>query len=159
MTVAWVAKGIMYDTGGLSLKVGGAMVGMKSDMAAAAAMLSAFGAAVRLGARQRIHLLLCLAENAIGNGALRNDDVLRLFSDKTVEINNTDAEGRLVLGDGVRPGIRSTAAAAGNACCCYCCRWLLAPAAPAPLPAVAASNGPCCLPTYCLWVLLHVVHL
>ena len=100
-TVAWVGKGIVYDTGGLSLKVGGGMVGMKSDMGGSAAMLSAYEAAVALGTTQRLHLLLCLAENAIGPGAFRNDDVLKLFSGKTVEINNTDAEGRLVLGDGV----------------------------------------------------------
>ena len=77
------------------------MVGMKSDMGGSAAMLSAYEAAVALGTTQRLHLLLCLAENAIGPGAFRNDDVLKLFSGKTVEINNTDAEGRLVLGDGV----------------------------------------------------------
>ena len=77
------------------------MVGMKSDMAGAAAMLAAFEAAVQLGTRQRLHLVLCLAENAISASALRNDDVIKLFSGKTVEINNTDAEGRLVLGDGV----------------------------------------------------------
>jgi len=100
-TVAWVGKGIVYDTGGLSLKVGGSMVGMKSDMGGSAAMLAAYEKAVELGTTQRLHLLLCLAENAIGKGAFRNDDILRLFSGKTVEINNTDAEGRLVLGDGV----------------------------------------------------------
>ena len=82
-------------------QVGGGMVGMKSDMAGAAAMLAAFEAAVSRGTPQRLHLVLCLAENAIGPLALRNDDILRLLSGKTVEINNTDAEGRLVLGDGV----------------------------------------------------------
>ena len=77
-TVAWVGKGIVYDTGGLSLKVGGGMVGMKSDMGGAAAMLAAFEAAVQLGTPQRLHLLLCLAENAIGPGAFRNDDILKV---------------------------------------------------------------------------------
>ena len=99
--VAMVGKGIVYDTGGLSIKVGGGMVGMKCDMAGAAAILAAFQAAVISGCPRPLHAVLCLAENAIGPGAFRNDDVLRLFSGKTVEINNTDAEGRLVLGDGV----------------------------------------------------------
>jgi probable aminopeptidase NPEPL1 len=100
-TVVWVGKGIVFDTGGLSLKVGGSMVGMKADMGGAAAMLAAFEGAVELRTRQRLRVVLCLAENSIGPLALRNDDVVKLFSGKTVEINNTDAEGRLVLGDGV----------------------------------------------------------
>jgi probable aminopeptidase NPEPL1 len=100
--VALVGKGIIYDTGGLSLKVGGGMVGMKMDCGGAAAMLAAFQAAVAAGGLARpLHCVLCLAENAIGPGAVRNDDVLRMYSGKTVEINNTDAEGRLVLADGV----------------------------------------------------------
>lgn len=99
--MALVGKGIIYDTGGLSLKVGGSMVGMKMDCGGAAGVLAAFQAAVACGATRPLHCLLCLAENAIGPGAFRNDDILRLFSGKTVEINNTDAEGRLVLGDGV----------------------------------------------------------
>jgi probable aminopeptidase NPEPL1 len=88
-TVAWVGKGIVYDTGGLSLKVGGGMVGMKSDMAGSAAMLAAFEAAVALGTKQRVHLVLCLAENAIGPKAMRNDDVLKLLSGKTVLLIST----------------------------------------------------------------------
>ena len=99
--MALVGKGIIFDTGGLSLKVGGSMVGMKCDMAGAAGMLAAFQAGVMCGVPRPLHCLLCLAENAIGPSAVRNDDILRLFSGKTVEINNTDAEGRLVLGDGV----------------------------------------------------------
>ena len=71
------------------------------DCGGAAAMLATFSSAVRAGATQRLHLVCCLAENAIGPGALRNDDIITLYSGKTVEINNTDAEGRLVLGDGV----------------------------------------------------------
>lgn len=97
--VALVGKGIIYDTGGLSLKVGGGMVGMKMDCGGAAAMLAAFRAAVLAGSiRRPLSVVLCLAENAIGPGAFRNDDILHMYSGKTVEINNTDAEGRLVLG-------------------------------------------------------------
>jgi len=100
-TIAWVGKGIVYDTGGLSIKTKGGMPGMKADMGGAAAVLGAFGAAVRLGAKQRIYALLCLAENSVGPESVRPDDIITLYSGKTIEVNNTDAEGRLVLGDGV----------------------------------------------------------
>jgi probable aminopeptidase NPEPL1 len=100
-TLALVGKGIVYDTGGLSLKTKEGMPGMKHDMGGAAGMLGGFYAAVRLGVKKRLRLVLCLAENAIGPCAVRNDDILTLYSGKTVEINNSDAEGRLVLGDGV----------------------------------------------------------
>jgi len=99
--VALVGKGIVYDTGGLALKTAAGMCGMKCDMGGSAACLAAFQAAVTSGCTRPLHLLLCLAENAIGPGAVRNDDILTLYSGRTVEINNTDAEGRLVLGDGV----------------------------------------------------------
>lgn len=56
---------------------------------------------VRLNSPHTVHALLCLAENAIGPAAVRNDDILYMYSGKTVELNNTDAEGRLVLADGV----------------------------------------------------------
>jgi probable aminopeptidase NPEPL1 len=98
---AWVGKGITYDTGGLSIKAKTSMPGMKADMAGAAAVLYAFEAAVRLGAPHRLTAVLCLAENAVGPNATRPDDVLRMYSGRTVEIDNTDAEGRLVLADGL----------------------------------------------------------
>jgi len=100
-TICLVGKGIVYDTGGLSLKGKEGMPGMKHDMGGAAGLLGGFSAAVRLGAPQNLHLVLCLAENAIGPLAVRNDDILHLLSGKTVEINNSDAEGRVVLADGV----------------------------------------------------------
>lgn len=99
--VALVGKGIVYDTGGLSIKPKAGMPGMKNDMAGAAAVLRTFVALVELGVDLEVHAILCLAENAIGPDAIRNDDILSLYSGKTVEINNTDAEGRLVLADGV----------------------------------------------------------
>ena len=99
--IALVGKGIVYDTGGLSIKSKTGMVGMKTDMGGAAAVLGAFQAAVALGSPHRITAALCIAENAIGPSATRPDDILRMFSGRTVEINNTDAEGRLVLADGV----------------------------------------------------------
>ena len=105
-TNCWVGKGIVYDTGGLSLKGKDGMPGMKADMGGAAAVTGAFFAAVRAGYGQNLHALLCLAENAIGPQAVRPDDIIKLYSGKTVEINNTDAEGRLVLGDGVAHAVK-----------------------------------------------------
>lgn len=103
LKAALVGKGIMYDTGGLSIKISGNMCGMKVDCGGAAAIFGAFKAAVLSGefSDYELHAVLCLAENAVGPLSVRNDDIIRLFSGKTVEINNTDAEGRLVLGDGV----------------------------------------------------------
>ncbi|KAG2461942.1 PEPL1 aminopeptidase, partial [Polypterus senegalus] len=74
-TIAWVGKGIVYDTGGLSIK--------------------------GKGFKDNLHAVFCLAENAVGPNATRPDDIHILYSGKSVEINNTDAEGRLVLSDGV----------------------------------------------------------
>ena len=99
--VAWVGKGIVYDTGGLSLKGKAHMPGMKCDMGGAAAVMGAFAAAVRADVPYAITAVLCLAENSIGARATRPDDILHMRSGKTVEVNNTDAEGRLVLADGV----------------------------------------------------------
>ncbi|XP_033848545.1 probable aminopeptidase NPEPL1 isoform X2 [Acipenser ruthenus] len=99
-TIAWVGKGIVYDTGGLSIKGKTLMPGMKRDCGGAAAVLGAFRAAVKQGFKENLHAIFCLAENAIGPKATRPDDIHRLYSGKTVEINNTDAEGRLVLADG-----------------------------------------------------------
>jgi probable aminopeptidase NPEPL1 len=100
-TIALVGKGIVYDTGGLSIKGKDHMPGMKIDMGGAAGMLGAFLTAVRGGFAQNLHCLLCLAENSVGPDATRPDDILHMYSGKTVEVNNTDAEGRLVLADGV----------------------------------------------------------
>ncbi|MFT5051712.1 MAG: putative aminopeptidase NPEPL1 [Chlamydiales bacterium] len=99
--VALVGKGITYDTGGLSLKMRGGMVGMKADMGGAAAVLGAFNVLARTGYAHRLSAVLCVAENAIGPLATKPDDILEMHSGLTVEINNTDAEGRLVLADGV----------------------------------------------------------
>ena len=100
-TISWVGKGIVYDTGGLSIKGKGGMPGMKTDMGGAAAVLAAFKAAVQLNVPHRVMALLCLAENSVGPEATRPDDILTMYSGRTVEVNNTDAEGRLVLADGV----------------------------------------------------------
>ena len=99
--VAWCGKGVVYDTGGLSIKPTGSMCGMKRDMGGSAGVFGAFVAAVRLGAPVKLHALLGLVDNAINSYALRNDDVVKCLSGKTIEISNTDAEGRLVLVDTV----------------------------------------------------------
>ena len=99
--IALVGKGITYDTGGLSIKGKTAMPSMKCDMGGAAATLGAFKVLASSGCKHRLSLLLCLAENAVGPRSYKPDDVLTMHSGKTVEINNTDAEGRLVLADGV----------------------------------------------------------
>ncbi|MEJ3403241.1 leucyl aminopeptidase [Rathayibacter sp. YIM 133350] len=99
--LALVGKGITFDTGGLSLKPMVGMIGMKSDMAGAAVCLAVTLAAARLSLPVRITAWLCLAENMPSGSAMRPNDVLRMRGGRTVEVVNTDAEGRLVLGDGL----------------------------------------------------------
>jgi probable aminopeptidase NPEPL1 len=94
-SVCLVGKGIVYDTGGLSIKGKTAMPGMKRDMGGAAAVLGAFRAISMAGGSTRVVALLCLAENSVSSDAMRPDDILHMYSGKTVEVNNTDAEGRL----------------------------------------------------------------
>lgn len=108
--VALVGKGICFDAGGLNLKATGSISGMKMDMGGGAAMLGAFKALAQQKCPHKVTLLLCLAENAIDAGSYRPDDVLTLHSGKTVEINNTDAEGRLLLADGVSYAARNLGA-------------------------------------------------
>lgn len=98
--IALVGKGVTYDTGGLHIKMRGAMETMKADMGGSAAVLGAFATLARFGAPCKVTLVMCLAENAIGPAAYKPDDVVTMHSGKTVEINNTDAEGRLLLADG-----------------------------------------------------------
>ena len=100
-TVALVGKGIIYDTGGLSIKQTSSMCEMKFDKGGACAIMNAFGVLVQQKTGLNVHAVLCLAENAVGPDSFRNDDILSMYSGLNVEINNTDAEGRLVLGDGV----------------------------------------------------------
>jgi leucyl aminopeptidase len=98
-TLALVGKGITFDSGGLSLKPGPSMVGMKGDMAGAAAVLETIVALARLSVPIRVVGWLCLAENLPSGTALRPNDVLRMRGGTTVEVLNTDAEGRLVMAD------------------------------------------------------------
>ncbi|MEZ4382040.1 MAG: leucyl aminopeptidase family protein [Nannocystaceae bacterium] len=99
--VALVGKGVTYDTGGLNLKIQGNMSNMKCDMGGSAAVLGAFKVLAANGCKHKVSVILCLAENAIGPQSYKPDDILHMHSGKTVEINNTDAEGRLCLASGV----------------------------------------------------------
>ena len=99
--VVLVGKGITFDSGGLSIKPGEAMVNMKRDMTGAAVVLAVMGALRDLDCRIRVTGLLCMAENVIDGDALRPGDVIRHYGGRTTEVNNTDAEGRLVLADGL----------------------------------------------------------
>ncbi|KAJ3257981.1 putative aminopeptidase npepl1 [Boothiomyces macroporosus] len=100
-TICLVGKGIVYDSGGLSIKATLFMCGMKHDMGGAASVLASFESIVTQKVQKKVYALLCLAENAVSSKSLRNDDIITMYSGKTVEVNNTDAEGRLVLSDGV----------------------------------------------------------
>lgn len=100
-TVAFVGKGITFDSGGLSLKPAASMEWMKSDMGGAAAVLGAMAAIARLGPAVNAVGYLALAENMPGAAAQRPSDVLTMYGGKTVEVLNTDAEGRLVLADAI----------------------------------------------------------
>lgn len=95
----FVGKGLTYDTGGLSLKPSDYMCTMKCDKSGACAVLGIIEAAAKLKLNAEIHGILGLAENAIGGDAYRPDDILKARNGKSVEIKNTDAEGRLVLAD------------------------------------------------------------
>ncbi|WP_088283762.1 leucyl aminopeptidase [Kineosporia sp. A_224] len=97
--VALVGKGITFDSGGLSIKPAAGMEAMKSDMSGAAAVLHTVVAAARLGLKVTITGWLALAENMPSGTAQRPSDVITIYGGKTVEVLNTDAEGRLVLAD------------------------------------------------------------
>lgn len=97
--VVLVGKGITFDTGGLSIKPREGMLSMKTDMSGAAVVLATVLAAARTGVPRRVTALLALAENAVGAGSYRPGDVVAVYGGTTVEIANTDAEGRIVLAD------------------------------------------------------------
>jgi leucyl aminopeptidase len=100
--VVLIGKGITFDTGGISLKRPyDTMTAMKSDMAGAAAILATIGAVAKLGARVKVSALMMCAENALSGTSQRPSDVIKHYGGKTVEVINTDAEGRLVLADGL----------------------------------------------------------
>lgn len=99
--LALVGKGITFDTGGLSLKPAESMVGMKYDMAGSATVLGVVLAVAQLGLKVDVTAFMCLAENMPSGVATRPGDVITIRNGTTVEVLNTDAEGRLVLADGL----------------------------------------------------------
>jgi leucyl aminopeptidase len=100
-TVALVGKGITFDSGGLSLKTADGMMTMKSDMGGAAAVIAAMGAIAALGSPARVVAYACCTENMPSGTAIHPGDVLTARNGRTIEVLNTDAEGRLVLADGL----------------------------------------------------------
>lgn len=100
-TIALVGKGITFDSGGLSLKPSDGMITMKSDMSGAGAVVSVMSVIAKTQPKCRVIGYCCLSENMPGPSAFKLGDILRARNGKTVEIHNTDAEGRLVLMDGL----------------------------------------------------------
>ncbi|MGI0153340.1 aminopeptidase PepB [Pseudidiomarina sp. WS423] len=96
-----IGKGITFDSGGLSIKSSEGMLAMKCDMGGAATVAGALGYAIEQGLNKRVQLVLCCAENLIDGRAYKLGDIITYKNGTTVEIVNTDAEGRLVLADGL----------------------------------------------------------
>jgi leucyl aminopeptidase len=94
-----VGKGITFDTGGLDLKPAEGMLAMKTDMSGAAIVLAVLAACRELAVPVKVTGLLALAENGVGGAAYRPGDVVAQYGGRTVEIGNTDAEGRIVMAD------------------------------------------------------------
>lgn len=103
-TLTLVGKGVCFDTGGLNIKPGGSMGLMKKDMGGAANVLGLAHMIMGLGLKLRLRVLIPAVENAIDGAAFRPQDILTARNGLTVEINNTDAEGRLVLADALALG-------------------------------------------------------
>jgi PepB aminopeptidase len=96
-----VGKGITFDSGGYSLKSNAGMFDMKCDMGGAAVVAAAMALAIRQGLKKRVKLFLCCAENMVSNDAYKLGDILTYKNGVTMEVANTDAEGRIVLADGL----------------------------------------------------------
>ncbi|EHM10428.1 leucyl aminopeptidase [Thermanaerovibrio velox DSM 12556] len=99
--VALIGKGLTFDSGGLNIKPGDSMKTMKGDKSGACAVLGAFLGACRLGLPLDLHVIIAAAENMPDGRAYRPDDIIKTYSGKTVEILNTDAEGRMTLVDAI----------------------------------------------------------
>lgn len=97
--VVLVGKGITFDTGGLDIKPGNTMTAMKTDMSGSAIVLAVLGACRELSVSVRVTGLLALAENAVSGSSYRPGDVIAQYGGTTVEVGNTDAEGRIVMAD------------------------------------------------------------
>ncbi|KRF34224.1 leucyl aminopeptidase [Nocardioides sp. Soil805] len=100
--LALVGKGVTFDSGGLTIKPSSSMVGMKGDMAGAAAVITATFAIARLGLPIKVTAYAPMAENMVSGTSMRPGDVITMYGGTTVEIANTDAEGRMLLGDALQ---------------------------------------------------------
>jgi leucyl aminopeptidase len=100
-TIALVGKGVTYDSGGLNLKTGNSMVAMKSDMSGAAAVAATLITAAMIKTKFNLIGAIPIVENMPSGKATRPGDIIRSFAGKTIEIGNTDAEGRLILIDAI----------------------------------------------------------
>ena len=107
--IAYVGKGVTFDSGGLSLKPTAGMLDMKCDMAGAATVVGAMKSIAELGVKQNVIGVVGLVENMIAGNSFRLGDVLTSRSGKTIEVHNTDAEGRLVLADALDVAIENGA--------------------------------------------------
>jgi leucyl aminopeptidase len=107
--IALVGKGVCFDTGGLDLKPAASMRLMKKDMGGAAHALALAAAVMKAQLPVRLHLLIAAVENSVAGNAMRPGDVLKSRSGMTVEIDNTDAEGRLVLADALTKAVEDKA--------------------------------------------------
>lgn len=106
-TVVFVGKGVTFDSGGINLKPSGSLDGMKADMAGAAAVAATVIAASKLGSNINVVGVIPIVENMISGKATRPGDVVKSHAGKTVEIGNTDAEGRLILVDAMSYAIKT----------------------------------------------------
>lgn len=100
-TIGLIGKGLTYDSGGYCLKPPQGMVNMKNDMAGAAAVIGTFAAIANLKLKVNVFGVIAACENMISGAAYRTGDVIRSMAGKTIEVNNTDAEGRLTLVDAI----------------------------------------------------------
>jgi leucyl aminopeptidase len=98
-TLAFVGKGITFDAGGLSIKTSQGMMTMKCDMGGAAAVVGAMSALKAVAAPVRVRAYIPMTDNMLGGDATRPGDILKIRNGKTIEVLNTDAEGRLILAD------------------------------------------------------------
>lgn len=106
-TIGLVGKGVTYDSGGLSIKPSDSMAYMKSDMGGAASVIGAFETAVRLKLPVKLIGIIPLTDNLVDSMSIKPGDVINSYSGKTIEVLNTDAEGRLILADGLSYLVRN----------------------------------------------------
>jgi leucyl aminopeptidase len=122
-TAAIVGKGLTFDSGGLNIKTGDFMRTMKGDKSGACIALGAVAAVAELGLPIKAHAVMTMAENMPDGGSYRPDDIIRAYNGKTIEVDNTDAEGRLALADALtyacerKPDVIVDAATLTGACC------------------------------------------